>query len=74
MKDPTVSNSSDFILFLHNVIKADLENEDSVKGEGDQARKQRIKKEKYGGIVNINRFSISHIEWLADQMPSLIEI
>tara|TARA_B110000285_G_C14913298_1_gene508989 strand:+ start:606 stop:830 length:225 start_codon:yes stop_codon:yes gene_type:complete len=74
MKDPAVSNSSDFCRFLNDVIKADMENEDSVKGEGDQTRKHRIKKEKYGGIVNINRFSISHIEWLADQMPELIDI
>ena len=35
MKDPNVSNSSDFCRFLNDVIKADLENEDSVKGEGD---------------------------------------
>lgn len=74
LSDPTLSNSSDFAIFLHSVVKADLEKEEEVEGEGEQARKQRIAKEKYGDIGNINKFSISHIEWLADEMPGLIDL
>ena len=66
LSDPTVSNSSDFIIFLHNVVEADLAIEDEVEGETAKQRAMRIKKEKYGGITNINKFSISYIEWLED--------
>jgi len=71
LSDPTVSNSEDFIIFLSDVVRADLADESEVEGETAKQRQMRIKKEKYGGVKKINKFSISHIEWLEEQMPEL---
>jgi hypothetical protein len=54
------------------VVEADLANESEVEGETAEERLKRIKKERYGNLTKINKFSISHIEWLEDQMPELL--
>lgn len=72
LSDPMTSNSEDFIIFLHKVVQADLDNESEVEGETAQQRKMRIRKERYGGVNKINKFSLSHIEWLEEQMPELL--
>ena len=71
LSDPKVSNSEDFVIFLSDVVRADLADESEVEGETAKQRQMRIKKEKYGGVKKINKFSISHIEWLEEQMPEL---
>ena len=71
LKNPTVSNSEDFIIFLHAVVRADLANESEVEGESDGARRRRVQKARYGTVTNINKFSMTHIEWLSDAMPQL---
>ena len=44
LSDPATSNSEDFIIFLHNVVQADLDNESEVEGETAQQCKMRIRK------------------------------
>lgn len=72
LSDKTVSNSSDFVIFLHNVVEADLADESEIEGETAKQRQRRVKKERYGSLTKINKFSISHIEWLEEQMPELL--
>jgi len=72
--NPMVSNSDDFVIFLHLVVKADLENESEVEGEDAAARQLRVKRAKYGKMTNINKFSLTHIEWLAEAMPKMAEM
>lgn len=71
---PRVSRSDDFVIFLHAVVRADLANESEVEGESQGARQVRVKKERYGNLTNINRFSLTHIEWLADALPSMADL
>ena len=71
LQNPNISNSCDLIIFLHLVVKADLANESEVEGEDARTRQLRIKKSRYGKLTNINKFSISHIEWLEEAMPQV---
>jgi hypothetical protein len=71
LQSPDVSNAHDFVIFLHLAVKADLANESEVEGEDAFARQKRIKQSRYGKLTNINRFSMSHIEWLDDAMPNM---
>lgn len=66
------SNNEDFIIFLHKVVQADIDNESEVEGETAQQRKMRVRQERYGGLNKINKFSLSHIEWIEEQMPELL--
>ena len=71
LQNPRISNSDDFIIFLHAVVRADLANESEVDGESDGARRRRVQKTRYGKMTNINKFSMTHVEWLEDAMPKL---
>lgn len=67
LSDPMTSNSEDFIIFLHKVVQADLANESEVEGETAKQRQMRVRKEKgYDKLTKINKFSISHLEWLEE--------
>ena len=74
LSHPRASVADDFIMFLKAVVKADLDNESEVEGETRSARHLRIKKEKYGNLQSSNKFSLTHLEWLAETMPQLSQL
>ena len=77
LKHPAAGRHSDFVIWLHKMIKADVRQqaeEDEVKGETEAARARRLLREEFSGLTNINKFSIAYIEWLEEEMPDLTKL
>ena len=70
------SISNEFDNFLLEVVEADIGQESEVEGETAKNRRQRVMKDKYGERNTFYsskiKFSISHIEWLEEEMPHLL--